>query len=107
MSHRTLLTSLVLLLGIPVNSFAQTDTIINELSEIIDENIDQSALKINFGDNSSYSVSSLDLDYSTSRHELSIHVTYGFYPQKRSIINMMQLWNMPKRTDTRKMKYYI
>ena len=71
-----------------MNSFAQTDTIINELSEIIDENIDQSALKINFGDNLSYSVSSLDLDYSTSRHELSIHVTYGFYPQKRSIIKV-------------------
>lgn len=102
MSHRTLLTCLVLLLGIPVNSFAQTDTIINELSEIIDENIDQSALKINFGDNSSYSVSSLDLDYSTSRHELSIHVTYGFYPQKRSIIKVT-----PYQCNVYSGKWYI
>ena len=46
------LSIIVLTIFICTNMVAQTDVTISELSEIIDENIDQSALKINFGDNS-------------------------------------------------------
>ena len=101
-SHRTFLICLVLIMANSVNSFAQTDAVLEELSAIIDDNIDQSALKINFGENSSYSVSSLGLDYSVSRHELSMHVVYGFYPQKRSIIKVT-----PYQCNVYSGKWYI
>lgn len=87
-SYRTLGTCIIFLVAISINTFAQTETIIRELAAIIDENINQHALKINLGYNTSYSVSSLELDYSTTQHELSIHVTYDFYPHKRSLIKV-------------------
>ena len=76
------------MLFICTNMVAQTEVTISKLSDIIDGNIDQSALKINFGDDSSYSVSSLELDYSTSLHELTMNVTYGVYPKNRSEIKV-------------------